>query len=148
MASGVSTKILEMLNERKLTRIKPDRDLVVKELEGAVSDLEDAKDSLSRGKFKWTIIQAYYSMFHAARALLYGAGYREKSHRALLTALDELFVKSGRIDVVTIRRFKDAMALREEADYSLTFSESNAKAVVDDAEEFLDKIKETLKVQW
>ena len=57
-------------------RIRPDRRLVLKELDAAQSDL-DARDSLGGDKFKWTTIQAYYSMFHSARALVYWKGYRE-----------------------------------------------------------------------
>lgn len=34
------------IEERKLTRIKVDRKLILKEINGAVSDLEEAKDSL------------------------------------------------------------------------------------------------------
>jgi uncharacterized protein (UPF0332 family) len=68
------------VEERKLIRISVDRKLILKEIEGAISDLEEAKDSLSRKKFKWAIIQGYYSMFHAARALVYSEGFREKSH--------------------------------------------------------------------
>lgn len=56
---------------------------------------------MSRNKFKWATIQAYYSMFHAARALLYSAGYREKSHPALLTALNEIFAKPSPINEKT-----------------------------------------------
>ena len=50
-----------------------------KELESAEDDLGDAKRSLSDGRFKWATIQAYYAIFHAARALLYPKGYRERS---------------------------------------------------------------------
>lgn len=40
------------VEEGKLTRIGIDRKLFLKEVEGAVSDLEEAKDSLLRKKFK------------------------------------------------------------------------------------------------
>lgn len=75
------------VEERRLIRIKVDRKLSLKEIKGAVFDLEEAKDSLSKRKFKWATIQGYYSMFHAARALVYSKRFREKSHRALLIAL-------------------------------------------------------------
>ena len=38
------------VEERKLIRISVDRKLILKEIEGAISDLEEAKDSLSRKK--------------------------------------------------------------------------------------------------
>jgi uncharacterized protein (UPF0332 family) len=130
------------IEERRLMKIRVDRKLVVKEIEGAVSDLEEAKDSLSRKKFKWATIQGYYSMFHAARALVYSRGYREKSHYALVIALRELF--KSQIESELIQDFEEAMSLREEADYGLIFSEEGATGIVNNAEKFLGRVKEIL----
>ena len=41
------SKLKRFVEERKIMRISIDRKLVLKEIEGAESDLEDAKDSLS-----------------------------------------------------------------------------------------------------
>ncbi len=131
------------IDERRLIRIGVDRKLVLKEIEGSVSDLEEAKDSLSRQRFKWATIQGYYSMFHAARALVYNKGFREKSHYALLIALRELF--NGQL-AESIQDFHEAMGLREEADYGLAFSEDAARETVDDAEKLLSKAKAILHI--
>jgi len=132
------------IEERKLIRIRIDRKLVLKEIDGATSDLEEAEDSLSRKKFKWATIQGYYSLFHAARALVYSKGFREKSHYALLVALTELF--SNELEEDAIRSFEEAMSLREEADYGLIFSEEGATEVINNAERFLKKAKEIVHV--
>jgi len=94
MGTGMSFKFRQLLEERRLLRIKPDRKLILKEIEGAESDFETAKRSLRDGNCKWAIIQGYYSVFHAARALLYSKGLREKSHYALLIAVQELLMTS------------------------------------------------------
>src|SRR3990172_3932546 len=117
------------VEEGRLTRIGIDRKLVRKEVEGAASDLEEARDSLKRKKFKWATVQGYYSMFHSARALLYCKGFREKSHYALLVALRELF--KNELTSKILRDFDEAMNLREEADYGLVFSEEAAISTVD-----------------
>jgi len=91
MGNRLSPELRKLLEDRKLTRIRKDRTLVLKEIAAAKSDLKDAKESLERNKFKWTTIQGYYSMFHSARALLFERGYREKSHYALLVAIRELY---------------------------------------------------------
>ncbi|MDI6904374.1 MAG: HEPN domain-containing protein [Candidatus Bathyarchaeia archaeon] len=109
------------VEERKLIRISVDRKLVLKEIEGAT-------------------IQGYYSMFHAARALLYSKGFREKSHYALLVALRELF--KNQLESELIENFEEAISLREEADYDLIFSEEGATSIVNNADKFLNKIKE------
>ena len=88
------------VEEGKLTRISTDRNLVLKEIEGAISDLEEAKDSLLRRKLKWATVQGYYSMFHSARALVYSKGFREKSHYALFVALRELFRNQLEFEIV------------------------------------------------
>ena len=132
------------VEEGKLTRIGIDRRLTLKEVEGAVSDLEEAKDSLLRKKFKWATVQGYYSMFHSARALVYSKGFREKSHYALFVALRELF--RNQLEFEIIQNFEEAMSLREEADYGLVFSEEGATSIVDNAEKFLNKVKEILHI--
>jgi len=132
------------IEERKLTRIRIDRKLVLKEIDGATSDLEEAKDSLSRKRFKWATIQGYYSMFHAARALVYSKGFREKSHYALRVALREL--SRNELEEEAIRSFEEAMSLREEANYGLIFSEEGAIEVINNAEKFLKKAKEILRI--
>jgi uncharacterized protein (UPF0332 family) len=132
------------VEEGKLTRIGIDRKLIFKEVEGAAFDLEEAKDSLSRKKFKWATVQGYYSMFHSARALLYCKGFREKSHYALLVALKELFKNELTSEI--LRNFDEAMNLREEADYGLVFSEEAATSIVENAKEFLRKAKEILNL--
>lgn len=107
------------LEDGRLVKIGIDRALILKEIEAAVSDLEEAMDSLRRKRFKWATVQGYYSMFHSARALLYSQGLREKSHYALLVALKELF-KNELVPEI-LRDFDEAMNLREEADYGLVF---------------------------
>jgi len=140
----MSSEFERMVEERRLTRIRVDRDLILKEIREAEADLTEAKDSLERSKFKWATIQGYYSMFPAARALIYSRGFREKSHYALLVALRKLLVRE--LGTKLIEDFEDAMSLRQEADYGLTFSEAGAKETIEAAEAFLKKAKEILKI--
>lgn len=140
----MSFKFKQLLGERRLTKIKPDRKLVLKEIKGAKSDLETARKSLQDKNFKWATIQGYYSIFHAARALLYSKGFREKSHYALFVAIRELF--RDELDLSLIQGFEDAMNLRQTADYGLTFSEEGAIDVIETAEKFLLTTKEVLKI--
>ena len=72
--------IRECLEKGYLIRIRPDKKLVEKEIEESRYDFERATDNLKKGDHKWSIIAGYYSMFHAARALLFSLGYKEKRH--------------------------------------------------------------------
>jgi uncharacterized protein (UPF0332 family) len=75
------------------------KELVKKELAVAQSDLEDAKAGFETQRYKWSTIQGYYAMFHAARALIYSRNYREKSHFAISVALKALFVEENKLDI-------------------------------------------------
>ncbi len=147
MAGRASPIIRHLLEERRLLRARLGHGAVEKELKGAEYDLEKAKTSLEEGDPKWATIKACYSMFHAARALLYDAGYRERSHAALVTALRELYVKPGRLAEEALSDLENAMDLRAEADYALTFSDEGARRVIKDAERFITMAKEVLKKQ-
>jgi len=145
MGNGLSPAFQKLLEERKITRIRPDAALVAKEMAAAAADLKDAGESLELKKFKWATIQGYYAMFHAARALLFDKGFREKSHHALLVAIRELY--AGKIERSLIQGFEHGMYLRQEADYGLKFSESGAMDVLDNAEKMFAGAKGILKLK-
>lgn len=84
-------------------------------------------------------------MFHAARALIYSKGYREKSHRCLAVALKELFVDKGKLPAEYFNQLKDAMDLREDADYGFIYDDESARTLTDRAGKFLDYVKGLLK---
>ena len=84
-------------------------------------------------------------MFHAARALLFSRNFREKSHRALLAALRELFRNS--IEPTFFDEFEHGMDMREEADYSMIYSEESAEELIESAQRFLLEAKRILKVE-
>jgi hypothetical protein len=52
MGNGISPAFRKLLEDRKLTRIKPDRKLVLKKMEADKSDLKDAGESKELKKFK------------------------------------------------------------------------------------------------
>ena len=129
-------EIKQCLENKKIVPFAKGKNLVKKELSVAKSDLSDAEAGYKNERYKWSTIQAYYAMFHAARALIYSQGYREKSHYCLAVALRALFVEEGKMDAQSARDFLNAMNLREAADYEAEFSQSGAKAVIDSAERF------------
>ena len=131
----------QCLENKKIIPFERGKDMVKKELSIGESDLLDAKAGFQEKRYKWSTIQAYYAMFHAARALVYSKGYREKSHYCLSVALRALFVEEGKLDAQSGRDFLNAMNLREAADYEAEFSEAGATAVIAAAEKFISKTK-------
>ncbi len=124
------------IKNRRLEKIVFNKDMIEREIKTADYDLSRALKNHEEGDFKWSAIQAYYSMFHSAKGLVLSRGYREKSHRCLLVALEELFVSSGIITVSLVSDFELCMDIRHEADYGLIYSGTRSKTVIDTAREW------------
>ncbi len=134
----------ECLKKGKIKPFPRAKNLATKELAAAEDDLSEAQDRFRNGRFKYATINAYYAIFHAARALLYSKGYRERSHFCLSVALESLFVESGLLGKRITSMLRNNMILREEADYGGSFSRENAQVGIANAWEFLEEAKELL----
>lgn len=119
--------------------------LIPKELSSASDDLLSAKDSFKRENYKWATIQAYYSMFHTARALIYAQKYREKSHYCLVVAIEHLYVEKGLIAKEFVENLTLGKEMRESADYRSNFSKDGADDLIKAADKFLAIAKQLLK---
>lgn len=134
----------EALEKRRILPYPGAKELVQKEMRMAADDLAEAVDRFNSERYKYATINAYYSIFHSARALLYSKGYREKSHFALYIAIEALFVETGSLEKRYSRLLTDTMALREEADYSGNFSKEGASLSIDNAKDFIKTAKKLL----
>ncbi|MBI2126705.1 MAG: HEPN domain-containing protein [Thaumarchaeota archaeon] len=65
-------------------------------------------------------------MFHAARAVLFGLGLREKRHFAIGVVLEDLN-KKGKLESSFVNDFNAAVSAREGADYHYTYSKEAAQ---------------------
>lgn len=129
------------LENRKIFPAPPAKLLIRKELSAAEQDLAEAQDRLEKQRYKYAIIDAYYAAFHAARALLYSKGFRERSHYCLSVAIEALFVEAGQIEGRFVRTLNNLMSLREDADYSGSSSEETASLCVQNADELLEQTR-------
>ena len=119
----MDSRFRQCLEEKKLVKIEIQLDLVGKEVQAAEFDLRSAEKSLKEGNPKWATVQAYYSMFHTAKALVYRKGYREKSHACLSIALRALYE-----DVMDAKHFE---RYANEFDFRMN---TRAKLGISDAE--------------
>jgi len=136
----------QCIENKKIIPFATGKKLVNKEIAVAQSDLSEAKAGYENAHYKWSTVQAYYSMFHTARALIYSKDYREKSHYCLVVALRALFVDEGKMDAQSVRDLLNAMNLRESADYDAEFSQTGAEAVIESADKFIQKAIEILGI--
>ncbi|HOW36092.1 MAG TPA: HEPN domain-containing protein [Candidatus Omnitrophota bacterium] len=146
MGKGIEDQDLkECLSKGKIKKFAAAVKLAPKELKTARDDLKTAENSFDDGSFKWATIQGYYAMFHAARALIYSKGYRERSHYCLIAAIKAFFVAKGLLDVNLIEALQTAKTLRENADYENEFSKEGARNLLDKAKELLGRANEILE---
>jgi len=132
------------LREGFLQQIKVERDLIEKELEEAKYDIGKAKRALEESDFKWSIVKSYYSMFHAARAVLFSLGFKERRHFAIRVVLEDLNMK-GKLESKFISDFSAALGAREDADYRYTYSQETAAYLLRAAGDFLAMMKRLTK---
>lgn len=132
----MSKEFEDCLKRKKITEFER-----AKELDQAKGDFEVAQDSFKDKSYKWATIQAYYTMFHCARALIYSKGYRERSHYCLIIATRELFVSKRLLNPMLVEALQLGKTLRENADYYGEFSKTSAAQMIKDAEEFLKVAK-------
>lgn len=78
------------------------QDLITTQIEKGREKLEAAKTLLREGFIDDAISRAYYSMFHAASAVLLSEGITVESHGALKTMFGLHFIKTGRIEKSTV----------------------------------------------
>lgn len=135
----------ECLSLGKIKKFPSAVKLVSKELKSAKEDLETAQVSFRAQNFKWATIQTYYSMFHAARALIFSKGYRERSHYCLIVALRTFFVEAKLLDFNLVEAIEMGKLLRENADYEDEFSNGSAQSLLDKAKKLLCRCEEILK---
>lgn len=133
----------DCLREGHLKRIKPDGDEIERELKASRDDLDFANVSYKEENYKWATVQAYYSMFHAARSVLISMGLKERRHYAIEVVLQEL-VHDGKLDELYLDHFKAAMYCREEADYDSVYSKGKAADLLEAAHEFSVVMRELI----
>ena len=140
------TKFDDYIKKGKIKAAKISVEMVIKEFEVGKKDLLAAKSSCDLKSYKWATIQAYYSIFHGTRALLFRAGYREESHIAMKVALKELYIDNELLDREIYKTLESGMDLREMADYKETFSQIAAENLINRVEKSLEKIQEYLNI--
>ncbi|PXF58635.1 MAG: HEPN domain-containing protein [Candidatus Methanogaster sp.] len=108
-------------------------------IELSASNIEDADENLRIHRYRVVIVSSYTAMFHAARALLFKDGIKERSHECVPKYLKEKYKDMGMYANVldTYRRF------RHSAIYGLdvVLDEDEARTALNSAKEFLSIVE-------
>ena len=100
--------------------------------------LKDYEDAVSR---------AYYSVFHAAQAVLLTEGLSSNTHQGLVSLFGLHFVKSGKLEKKFGKFLVELKDDRERSDYEIysTIDKETATQSIREAREFLEGIQQFLK---
>ncbi len=132
-------KLAECFQKGLLKRTSPDMENAVRSLKLSMNNIEDAVENLSIRRYRVVAILSYTAMFHAARVILFRDGIKERSHECI-----PVYFKEKYPELETLANILDSYRrFRHDAIYGLDFvmDEEEARASLDSAKEFLEKIK-------
>jgi len=92
------------------------------EIDMADEKLESAKYLLEGEFYRDCVSRAYYSMFHAAKAILLLKGVEPKTHKGVLRMFGLHLVKESDVDIYLGKALSYAREVREDSDYGVSIS--------------------------
>lgn len=140
----------ELLRDRIIQRIKPNKKLAKRNLKIASRDLSAAKHLLAEENYDWVLSIAYNAMLQAGRALMFLKGFRPSTqfgHIAVVRYVRVAFreqLTERIVDVFDQMRRKRHRAVYEAVDL---VSRNEAQNAMKWAEEFVNKVKEVVLEQ-
>jgi len=124
------------------------RVLIKVRLDRSQEDIDTARELLDLGRYRAAVNRAYYAIFGLTTALLLTKRVERSKHTGVESAFIQYFVKTGVIEIEYGKIFDYIRKKREESDYSArtTVDDLTATKVVHDAEKFINRIREYLRV--
>jgi len=132
-------KLAECFQKGLLKRISPDIENAGRSIRLSLENIEDAAENLTIHRYRVVAILSYTAMFHAARAILFTDGIKERSHECI-----PVYIVENYPELETLANILDSYRrFRHDAIYGLDFviDEKEARASLETSKEFLEKIK-------
>lgn len=125
----------------------PDEEEIRREIERSKKALIAAQKLFEEGLFEDAISRSYYSVLHAAKAVLLGEHTMVDSHEAVKRLFGMHLVKTGKIDAKFSKILREEQDERFLADYDVSFSPEPERVEkrIKDAECFLEGMNSYLK---
>jgi uncharacterized protein (UPF0332 family) len=108
--------------------------------------LRSAELLLSANDYESVVSRAYYAMFYVAEAALLSRGISASSHKGVIAALGEHFIKTGVFPKELARQFAVAFQKRQLGDYEYTpvIAREEAVEILASARDFVRTIESWL----
>ena len=139
----------ECLRLELLRKIPSSKEKADNSIKTAERWIKESSINLKNSSFNSSVLCSYLAIFHAARAILFFDGYREKSHACIGRYL-EIYVKKGLLEDKWIGLFDYYRGLRHDDQYSFSFyaAREDAEKALKSAKEFAEEMKRLLnKIQ-
>jgi len=109
--------------------------------------LKSARLLLNEGDFESSVSRVYYAMFFSVEALLLNKGLSFSSHKGVISAFGEHFVKTKIFPKEMSKELNRAFQKRQISDYDFTFSisEDDAERTLENGNVFVDTVVKYLK---
>jgi len=123
------------------------RDYSMRRLEKSADDLDTAQINYRAGKFDASANRAYYSVYHAIRAVLALDDIERKKHSGNISYFREHYIATDVFDRAYSETIKNAQTLRNEADYDdmKIISAEDANDAIEKARHFYNAVKEYIE---
>lgn len=141
--------VRECLEEGLLKRDAPNKEKADRSIEVAWTKIEKAKELLKVNILDMAEVNVYGAMFHAARALLYKDGMKERSHYAIYVYLKENY--GDHIELKFLNELNLLRLNRHEVFYGLEELELNKESIkraMMTAEEFIHQIRQVISRKY
>ena len=111
------------------------------EIERASAEMNAAVVLHDKGFFFKSVSSAYYSIYHAAKALLLLKGVEPKTHEGVERMFSLYYIKTKEFDLTIGKTIGRLMKMREEADYypEIPFTEEESDGAIKMAKDFVEK---------
>ncbi len=109
--------------------------------------ISSAETLRQQGDFDSAISRLYYAMFYAAEALLFSKGLTFSSHRGVISAFAQHFVKPKILPPEMHQWLRDGFEKRQISDYEFLISAGDSEVIdlKSKAERFLARAEELLR---
>jgi len=116
-------------------------------IERASKYLRSARLLLNEDDFESSVSRTYYAMFFSVQALLLLKNLSFSSHKGVVSAFGEYFVKTNIFPKEMSKELSRAFEMRAMGDYEYTFviSEDEARAILISGERFVKQITDYLR---
>ena len=141
------SKVEGCFEQGLLKRIKPNMKYAEQSIRQAEHFLSEAEELIEKEIKDMAFIALYNAAFHAARALLFKDGIKERSHYCIARYLEEKYVNKKLINIKFLNGFETVMSLRHNVQYSTekVTIEEDLIELTNICEEFLTAVKKSIK---